>query len=224
MTFSLVARCKETGMLGTAVTSSSPAVAARCSYTRSNVGAVSTQNITDPSLGKKSLDFLETGLTSIQVVEKIKSTNKHFQYRQVLIIDSKGNTAIHSGNNSLGIWSEAIGDNVISAGNLLANKEVTKVIVSAFEQNKGHLADRMLAGLKAGLDAGGEEGPIHSAGIKISHQVSWPIIDLRCDWTEDCPITKLFEIWKVYKPQVDDYLQRAMDPIGAPSYGVPGDK
>ena len=224
MTFSLVARCKETGMLGTAVTSSSPAVAARCSYTRSNVGAVSTQNVTDPSLGKKSLDFLETGLTSIQVVEKIKSTNKHLEYRQVLIIDSKGNTAIHSGNNSLGIWSEAIGDNVISAGNLLANKEVTKVIVSAFEQNKGHLADRMLAGLKAGLDAGGEEGPIHSAGIKISHQVSWPIIDLRCDWTEDCPITKLFEIWKVYKPQVDDYLQRAMDPLGAPSYGVPGDK
>lgn len=224
MTFSLVARCKETGMLGTAVTSSSPAVAARCSYTRSNVGAVSTQNVTDPSLGKKSLDFLETGLTSIQVVEKIKSTNKHLEYRQLLIIDSKGNTAIHSGNNSLGIWSEAVGDNVISAGNLLANKEVTKVIVSAFEQNKGHLADRMLAGLKAGLDAGGEEGPIHSAGIKISHQVSWPIIDLRCDWTEDCPITKLFEIWKVYKPQVDDYLQRAMDPIGAPSYGVPGDK
>ena len=224
MTFSLVARCKETGMLGTAVTSSSPAVAARCSYTRSNVGAVSTQNVTDPSLGKKSLDFLETGLTSIQVVEKIKSTNKHLEYRQVLIIDSKGNTAIHSGNNSLGIWSEAVGDNVISAGNLLANKEVTKVIVSAFEQNKGHLADRMLAGLKAGLDAGGEEGPIHSAGIKISHQVSWPIIDLRCDWTEDCPITKLFEIWKVYKPQVDDYLQRAMDPLGAPSYGVPGDK
>ena len=224
MTFSLVARCKETGMLGTAVTSSSPAVAARCSYTRSNVGAVSTQNVTDPSLGKKSLDFLETGLTSTQVVEKIKSTNKHLEYRQVLIIDSKGNTAIHSGNNSLGIWSEAVGDNVISAGNLLANKEVTRVIVSAFEQNKGHLADRMLAGLKAGLDAGGEEGPIHSAGIKISHQVSWPIIDLRCDWTEDCPITKLFEIWKVYKPQVDDYLQRAMDPIVAPSYGVPGDK
>ena len=224
MTFSLVARCKETGMLGTAVTSSSPAVAARCSYTRSNVGAVSTQNVTDPSLGKKSLDFLETGLTSTQVVEKIKSTNKHLEYRQVLIIDSKGNTAIHSGNNSLGIWSEAVGDNVISAGNLLANKEVTKVIISAFEQNKGHLADRMLAGLKAGLDAGGEEGPIHSAGIKISHQVSWPIIDLRCDWTEDCPITKLFEMWKIYKPQVNDYLQRAIDPTDAPSYGVPGDE
>ena len=73
----------------------------------------------------------------------------------------------------------------------LANKAVTKSIVSIFEKTKGHLADRMLAGLKSGLDAGGEAGPIHSAGIKISHQVSWPIIDLRCDWTEECPITKL---------------------------------
>ena len=224
MTFSLVARCKETGMLGTAVASSSPAVAARCSYTRSNVGAVSTQNVTDPSLGIKSLDFLETGLSSSQVIEKIKSTNQHLEYRQVLIIDSNGQTAIHSGNNSLGIWSEAIGDNIISAGNLLANKEVTKSVISVFEKTKGHLADRMLAGLKGGLDAGGEAGPIHSAGIKISHEVSWPIIDLRCDWTEECPITKLSEIWKVYKPQVNDYLQRGLDPTKAPSYGVPGDE
>jgi len=173
---------------------------------------------------KKSLDFLETGLSSSKVIEKIKATNKHLEYRQVLIIDSKGQTAIHSGNNSLGIWSEAIGDNIISAGNLLANKEVTKSVVSVFEKTKGHLADRMLAGLKGGLDAGGEAGPIHSAGIKISYQVSWPIIDLRCDWTEECPITKLSEIWKIYKPQVNDYLQRGLDPTKAPSYGVPGDE
>ena len=82
----------------------------------------------------------------------------------------------------------------------------TKSIVSVFEKAKGHLADRMLAGLKGGLDAGGEAGPIHSAGIKISHQVPWPIIDLRCDWTEECPITKQSEIWKIYKPQVPKLL------------------
>ena len=65
MTFSLVARCEETGMLGTAVTSSSPAVAARCSYTRSGVGAVSSQNVTDPSLGIQSLNLLEEGLSCL---------------------------------------------------------------------------------------------------------------------------------------------------------------
>ena len=62
MTFSLVARCAETGMFGMAVASSSPAVAARCAYARARVGAVASQNVTDPSLGPKMLDLMERGL------------------------------------------------------------------------------------------------------------------------------------------------------------------
>ena len=223
MTFSLVARCDRTGMFGTAVASSSPAVAARCSYTRSNVGAISSQNVTDPSLGNLSLDLLEKGLSVFQVIDQIKKTEKNLEYRQVLVIDSKGQTALHSGENSLGICSEAKGLNVLSAGNLLANSEVSRAIVKIFENASGHLGDRLIESLIGGLDAGGEAGPVHSAGIKISDKVSWPIVDLRCDWTEDCPINKLSEIWKVYKPQLDDYIQRALDPTEAPSYGVPGD-
>ena len=42
MTFSVVARCPETGMFGVAVSSSSPAVAARCAYARAGVGAVAS--------------------------------------------------------------------------------------------------------------------------------------------------------------------------------------
>ena len=210
-------------MFGTAVASSSPAVAARCSYTRSNVGAISSQNVTDPSLGNLSLDLLEKGLSALQTIDQIKKTEKNLEYRQVLVIDSKGQTALHSGENSLGIWSDAKGLNVLSAGNLLANSEVSRAIVKIFENASGHLGDRLIESLIGGLDAGGEAGPVHSAGIKISDKVSWPIVDLRCDWTEDCPIKQLSEIWKVYKPQLDDYLQRALDPTEAPSYGVPGD-
>ena len=210
-------------MFGTAVASSSPAVAARCSYTRSNVGAISSQNVTDPSLGNLSLDLLEKGLSALQTIDQIKKTEKNLEYRQVLVIDSKGQTALHSGENSLGICSEAKGLNVLSAGNLLANSEVSRAIVKIFENASGHLGDRLIESLIGGLDAGGEAGPVHSAGIKISDKVSWPIVDLRCDWTEDCPIKQLSEIWKVYKPQLDDYLQRALDPTEAPSYGVPGD-
>jgi len=210
-------------MFGTAVASSSPAVAARCSYTRSNVGAISSQNVTDPSLGNLSLDLLEKGLSAFQVIDQIKKTEKNLEYRQILVIDSKGQTALHSGENSLGIWSDSKGLNVLSAGNLLANSEVPQAIVKIFENTSGHLGDRLIEALIGGLDAGGEAGPVHSAGIKISDKVSWPIVDLRCDWTEDCPIKQLSEIWKVYKPQLDDYLQRALDPTEAPSYGVPGD-
>jgi len=224
MTFSLVARCERTGMFGTAVASSSPAVAARCSYTRADVGAVSSQNVTDPSLGVLTLNLLEKGLSATEAIDQIKTTANHLDYRQILVIDSKGRTAIHSGNNSLGIWSEAKGVNVLSAGNLLANPEVSRSIVEKFENASGHLGERLITSLQGGLEAGGEAGPIHSAGMKISHKVSWPIVDLRCDWSEDCPIKKLDEAWKVYKPLVNDYLQRALDPTKAPSYGVPGDQ
>ena len=224
MTFSLVAKCEETGMFGTAVTSSSPAVAARCSYTRSGVGAVSSQNITDPSLGNFALDLLEEGLTAKEAIAKITKEKKNLEFRQILIIDVSGQIAIHSGNNSLGIFSDSFGKNVLSAGNLLANKNVTKAVVDKFEKTQGDLGDRLVSALQGGLDAGGEAGPIHSAGMQISDKVSWPIVDLRCDWSDDCPVKKLSQLWKIYKPQVKDYLQRALDPTKAPSYGVPGDQ
>ena len=224
MTFSLVAKCEETGMFGTAVTSSSPAVAARCSYTRSGVGAVSSQNITDPSLGNFALDLLEEGLTAKEAIAKITKEKKNLEFRQILIIDVSGQIAIHSGNNSLGIFSDSFGKNVLSAGNLLANKNVTKAVVDKFEKTQGDLGDRLVSALQGGLDAGGEVGSIHSAGMQISDKVSWPIVDLRCDWSDDCPVKKLSQLWKIYKPQVKDYLQRALDPTKAPSYGVPGDQ
>ena len=73
MTFSLVARCAETGMFGMAVASSSPAVAARCAHARAKVGAVSSQNVTDPSLGPQVLDLMESGKSASQAFLSFKA-------------------------------------------------------------------------------------------------------------------------------------------------------
>src|SRR4051794_41844543 len=62
MTFSLVGYCERTGMVGTAVSSSSPAVAARCAHARAGVGAAASQNVTDPRLGPQLLDLIAAGL------------------------------------------------------------------------------------------------------------------------------------------------------------------
>ena len=105
MTFSLVARCKDTGQFGIAISSSSPAVAARCSNTRAGVGAVASQNITDPSLGPKTLDLMQQGKSADEAVAEVIANSQFTEYRQVLAIDAQGNTAIHSGSNSLGIWT-----------------------------------------------------------------------------------------------------------------------
>lgn len=224
MTFSLVARCRETGMFGVAVTSSSPAVAARCAYARAGVGAVASQNITDPTLGPLTLDLMQAGKSAGEAIAAMRAQAKFVEYRQVLAVDAHGATAIHSGPNVLGIWAEARAQDVASGGNLLANPSVPQAVVDGFLASRGHIGDRLIAAMRAGLDAGGEAGPIHSAGLRIVDRVSWPVADLRCDWTEACPIEELSKLWDLYKPQLDAYVQRAVNPCAAPSYGVPGDE
>ncbi|MDO6584334.1 DUF1028 domain-containing protein [Salipiger sp. 1_MG-2023] len=225
MTFSLVARCAQTGQFGVAISSSSPAVAARCAFARAGVGAAASQNVTDPRLGPAALDLMAKGASAAEAVAELAATRDHMAYRQVLCVDGSGGTAIHSGPNSLGIWTSASGVDVVSGGNLLANDGVPAAIVAGFEAASGPLGDRLIAAMRAGMAAGGEAGPVHSAGMLIVERESWPYAELRCDWIDDgCPIEAIARAWEVYAPQAEAYVTRALDPSAAPSYGVPGDE
>ncbi len=224
MTFSIVARCAKTGMFGVAVSSSSPAVAARCAYAQAGVGAIASQNVTDPTLGTRGLELMARGATAAEAVAILKRTGAYPEYRQVLAVDVKGISAIYSGPKALGTWAEARAENVACGGNLLANDGVPQAMVDAFLASEGHLGDRIVATMRAALKAGGEAGPVRSAGMKLVREVAWPVADLRCDWTEECPIEQLASIWELYKPQLDAYVTRALNPTDAPSYGVPGDE
>ena len=223
MTFSIVARCAATGQFGMAIASSSPAVAARCAHVRAGVGAVASQNITDPALGPLILDRLAQGLTAPDALAAITEGRAHIAYRQLLVVDQTGATAIHSGTQVLGLWGQAQGTDCAAGGNLLADPHVPAAMVRAFETAKGHLADRLMQALEAGLTAGGEAGPVQSAGLKLADRLDWPLVDLRIDWADD-PIPMLRTAWKVYAPQMQAYVQRAENPGLAPSYGVPGDE
>ncbi|MBZ9890584.1 DUF1028 domain-containing protein [Mesorhizobium sp. M7A.F.Ca.CA.001.09.2.1] len=224
MTFSIVARCGRTGMFGVAVSSSSPAVAARCAYAQAGAGAIASQNVTDPTLGLRGLELLARGVSAAEAIAILKRTGAYPEYRQVLAVDAAGATAIHSGPKALGIWAEARADNVACGGNMLAHDGVPQAMVEAFLASEGHLGDRLIATMRAALTAGGEAGPVHSAGMKLVREVAWPVADLRCDWTDDCPIEQLAALWQLYKPQLDAYVTRAINPSDAPSYGVPGDE
>ena len=224
MTFSLVARCSDTGMFGVAVASSSPAVAARCAYAQAGVGAVASQNITDPTLGTRGLELMARGATAAEAVAILRRTAAHADYRQVLAVDAAGGTGIHSGPNGLGTWAEARAENVACGGNLLADARVPEAMAAAFSAAGGHLGDRLLVAMQAALEAGGEAGPIHSAGMRLVREVPWPVADLRIDWTEGDPVEELAALWGHYAPQLDAYVTRALDPREAPSYGVPGDE
>ena len=111
-----------------------------------------------------------------------------------------------------GVHGQAIGRHAAAAGNLLASPGVPGAMIESFEQAQGYFGNRLLTALHAALIAGGEAGPIHSAGLLIVRDIAWPIVDLRVDWTEDDPIAALFATWDAYVPQIEDYVQRAWRP------------
>ncbi|NAS98676.1 DUF1028 domain-containing protein [Pseudomonas syringae pv. actinidifoliorum] len=224
MTFSIAARCAETGQLGIAISSSSIAVGARCPWLRAGVGAVSSQNITLPALGPQTLDLIEAGMSATQALDDVMSASPFSKYRQITAIDHLGRVAHFSGGETLGINNAGSGDQCVVAGNMLASPTVIDAMIQAFEHSTGHLADRLLSAMQAGLAAGGEAGPVHSAALKVVGEQSWPIVDLRVDWAEHDPVDALSSLWQAYRPQMQDYLDRALNPAAAPGYGVPGDE
>lgn len=224
MTISIAARCERTGALGVAISSSSPAVGSRCPNVRAGVGAVSSQNITDPRLGPALLDALEVGLSAQAALDSISAVATHPEFRQLTVVDTTGAAAVFSGAKSLGINAEVISNNVAAAGNMLASAGVIQAMVNSFTANPDkELADRLIGALEAGVAAGGEAGPVHSAAVLIATDVAWPSTNLRVDWDKD-PIARLREIYEVWAPQAQDYVTRALNPNSAPSYGVPGDQ
>ncbi len=226
MTFSISGRCSKSGMVGVAITTSSICVGSRCPWVRAGVGAVSTQNVTLPSIGPDTLDKIQSGMSAEDALRSVIEHTPHSEYRQVTAIDCNGQTAIFSGQNTLGINGVSSGKDCVAAGNLLKQPTLPNVMVQTFEASDGlHLAERLLTALDSGLhEGGGEQGPVHSAALLVASDYAWSLVDLRVDWDENDPIARLRDLWTSYEPQMDDYVARAVNPEIAPSFGVPGDE
>lgn len=216
MTFSLAARCKRTGMFGVAITTASVAVGARCPFVRGKVGAVLTQNRTDPRLGPRGLDLLEKGLSAQETIDELVRTAHVIGWRQLAVVDKEGRTAHYSGKSIVSKHGGYEGPECVSIGNLLVSTELPKRMVEGFGRRPdAHLADRLLDSLVAGLEAGGETSPVRSAALLIAHEFDFPETNLRVDDHDD-PVGELKRLWKVYEPQLDHFVLRVNDPNAIP--------
>ncbi|MGP0222484.1 MULTISPECIES: DUF1028 domain-containing protein [unclassified Paenarthrobacter] len=221
MTFSIAATDGR-GRFGLAVSSSSPAVAARCAHLRDGVGAVSSQNITDPRLGVALLDRLQAGYSAQEALTAVVHESPSVNFRQLVVLDAHGGSAVFSGSGTLGIFGEGRGARSVAAGNMLAHPHVPQILCDAFESSTGELELRLMQALRAAEAAGGEAGPVRSAGMSVVSGHGWRDTDLRVDWHDD-PIGELERILEVWLPQRRDYVIRGLDPASSVSYGVPGD-
>src|SRR5262245_25912695 len=225
MTYSLVGRCARTGMLGAAVTTSSIAVGSRCAYARAGIGAVLTQHRTDPRLGPLGLDLMARGFSAEETKQAIVAATPFRDWRQLAIIDREGRTASYSGAHVLPERGEVHGRDCVAVANIVRSAEVPRAMVAAFESTASDpLAQRLIAALAAGEQAGGEFKPVVSAALLVVHRESFPYVDLRVDHHR-APIEELIRLWAAYEPELDAFVTRAVDPDRAtapPSAPPPG--
>jgi uncharacterized Ntn-hydrolase superfamily protein len=212
VTFSLLGRCARTGQLGVAVTTSDLAVGARVPHAAAGLAVAVTQHRTDPRLGPRALDLVRSGCTPREAIEAVAASTPHRDWRQVALLDAAGAWAAHSGARVTPIVAEHAGPDCIAIGNMLVSEDVAPAMVDAFAADPGQpLAVRLVAGLRAGDDVGGETGAPRSAALLVVDREAFALVDLRVDAHDD-PLAALQELWEQYEPWAGDFVRRALDP------------
>jgi uncharacterized Ntn-hydrolase superfamily protein len=212
MTFSLAARDPKTGMFGIGIATSAVAVGNRCPWVRAGIGAVTTQHRTDTRAGPIGIDLLSKGCSAQETVNILASTNDFPQERQFAAVDKEGRVAFFNGPEIECIHAGYTGDACVSTGNFIANTDVPRAMVEAYEAATDLVfAERLLAAVDAGLAAGGETKPIMSAALLIADRETWPLVDLRVDWAEN-PHLELRRIWDFYEPHQERFVEQVIAP------------
>ena len=219
MTYSIAARCPRTGMFGVAVTTSSIAVGSRCAFARAGVGAVLTQHRTDPRLGQRGLDMLGRGLSATETIEALTKDDPTIGWRQLLVVDTAGQTAWFHGERIKSVHSAHRGVHCAAAGNIIRNTEVTRAMVEACDADPLlPLPERLVRAMEAGHAAGGEPKQVKSAALLVVDKESFPYVDLRVDY-DSRPLETLRWLWEIYEPSANTYVARAIDPDSVPGGG-----
>ena len=213
MTCAILARCADTGQLGVALVSSLMAVTGRCAFVQAQVGAVAVQSMADPRLGPAALKMLANGYRPEAVLRAFNRTEEGFDYRQMALINGSGDTAVHEASVAAGLTGAAEGENCAAIGNRLVDGAVPKRMIEVFVRTSGELGDRLVASLKTAVAEAGA-GPARAAGLLIAEHEPWPLVDLRIDWSDD-PVAGLEHLWHLWRPQMRNYLERALDPATA---------
>lgn len=203
-TFSIVARDSVTGEMGVAVQSHWFSVGSVVGWAEAGVGAVATQSLVNPSFGIRGLELLKKGKSAKETVEELIASDSGGSYRQLAIIDAKGNSFSFTGKNCIAEAGNIFGKNFSVQANLMLNDKVPSAMAKAFTETKGALAERMIAALEAGQSVGGDIRGQQSASILIVKGISsgkiWEdkLIDLRVE-DNPHPIAELKRLLNVYR-------------------------
>jgi uncharacterized Ntn-hydrolase superfamily protein len=166
-TYSIVARDPETGELGAAVQSHWFSVGSLCTWARPGVGAVATQSVVEPAYGPNTLDRLAAGSDASEALAGLLADDPLAAVRQVGVVDAKGRVAVHTGADCIPCAGHVVGAEWTCQANMMAADTVPAAMSAAFERAQGDLADRLVTGLEAAEDAGGDVRGRQSAALIV---------------------------------------------------------
>lgn len=202
-TFSIVARDPITGEMGVAVQSHWFSTGSVVTWAEPGVGAIATQSMAEISYGPLGLFQLEQNEPAQQVLSDLLSKDPNSAVRQVAMVDTNGNIAVHTGTRCIAEAGHQTGLQYSVQANMMLKPTVWPAMAAAYEAASGCLAERMLAALDAAQVEGGDvRGKQSAALLVVSGETTtepWKgvLVDLR---VEDHP-EPLVELRRLYDTQ-----------------------
>jgi uncharacterized Ntn-hydrolase superfamily protein len=196
VTYSIVARDRDTGEMGVATQSQAFAVGSSVPFTLPGHGVIATQSMGEPMYGEIGLDLLRGGFTAHESLTALQSVDPHPERRQVAILEGSGGIALYTGDGCVASAGHAVGNDCAALANMVVGPQVWEAMVGSFESSPGPLAHRLLRSLHAAEDAGGDVRGRRSAAVMVVRKRTtgrpWHdrVIDLRVDDDPD-PVSEL---------------------------------
>lgn len=205
MTFSIVARSADGKAHGVAVASKFLAVGAAVPAAQAGIGAVATQSYANLAYRPQGLMLLGTGVAPADVVAGLTAADPGRSQRQLGVVGRDGVGATYTGD-ACHAWAGGhAGDGYAIQGNILTGLEVVDAMRDAWlgSDPAAPLAQRLLAALRAGDDAGGDRRGRQSAALLVVEAgrgyggTSDVVADLRVDDHPD-PCAELARILDIH--------------------------
>jgi uncharacterized Ntn-hydrolase superfamily protein len=218
MTFTILGFCKRTGKAGFCQTTSTPAVGWRCTDVVLHRGLVTVQAHGDYRQLLIAKRLMELGLGPAKVLKDLQEGDKFAEYRQIAILDFRGNSAVFTGSKAYKWAGEVVGEDHITTGNVLVGEQVVKSMSEAFKKSEGdELEERLLKAVEAGRDAGGQPDGQTSSALVVYEKEEFPIVNLRVDAALE-PVGELRKVFNWFKPLIPYYVARTNDPSSVPRF------
>lgn len=212
MTFTLIARCQRTGMLGIGTATNAFCVGVRVPFVRRRLGAVAIMAMADERLGPLGLRLLEAGYHAPGVIAQMVAADPYAEYRQLGVVDDDGHAAARTGDENRDWAGHRTGPGYVALGNALVGEHVIDAMERAYLTDpEDDLEERLMQAIEAGRDAGGQPNGQRSAALLVFEDKEFARVDLRVD-LHDQPEAELRRIFDIYRPAIPYYNQRQVDP------------